>query len=104
MIHHSSEHVPTAPESNGGEIYTTPADVFCIAHGDLRLVCGYLAMETPDVASRGSFEFSSGCSQPRTAKLAWPTTSQLSVVASRCFHFTITALTGDWGSSSRAEI
>uniref|UniRef100_A0A8C4PWI5 ETS domain-containing protein n=1 Tax=Eptatretus burgeri TaxID=7764 RepID=A0A8C4PWI5_EPTBU len=28
MINHSRERVSTAPESNGGELYTTPADVW----------------------------------------------------------------------------
>uniref|UniRef100_A0A8K9XTS7 Coronin n=1 Tax=Oncorhynchus mykiss TaxID=8022 RepID=A0A8K9XTS7_ONCMY len=41
--YHSIEHVSTAPESNGGGLYTTPADAW---HGDLRLVCSCWAMET----------------------------------------------------------
>ena len=28
VIHHSKERVSTAPESNGGELYTTPADAW----------------------------------------------------------------------------
>jgi hypothetical protein len=59
-----------APESNGGKLYNTPVDG--IAHGDLRVVRGCLAMETnfvklqtnsscADVASRGSIELGSEC-------------------------------------------
>ena len=66
---HSRVRVSSAPESNGGEFYTTPADT---AHGDLRLVSGCSAMEThfmklptnsycADVASRSSLELGSEC-------------------------------------------
>ena len=101
-----------------------------IAHGDLRLVCSCSAMEThfmklptnsscADVASRGSLELNSECcNQGQTivtcytlqhlpipfCELVWPTTSRQSRFTPRSFHFTITTLTVDWGSSSRAEI
>ena len=65
MIKHSRDLVSAVLESNGGVLSTTPTPG--IVHGDLRLVCGCLAMEThfmmlptnsscADVASRGSLE------------------------------------------------
>jgi hypothetical protein len=42
---HSRERVSTASESNGGELYTIPANGD-LAHGDLKLVCSCSAMKT----------------------------------------------------------
>ena len=96
-----------------------------IAHGDLRLVCRSLAMETHfmklclvltlisdavwnSVVSVAT-EYrqilrASAQSSPVLWACVWPTTSGWAVVAPKCFHFTITALTVDRDSSSRAEI
>ena len=91
-----------------------------IAHGDLRFVCGCLTREThfmkittnsscADVASRGSL-------QPRTDDfysttalghpVLWACVAYhfTAIVSLRRFHFTITTLTVDRGSSSRADI
>ena len=70
-----------------------------------------------DVASRGSLELGSECCNQGQIIFTWFSTWQSrsvslcgiplcgwAVVAPRCFHFTITALTVDRGSSSRAEI
>ena len=86
-----------------------------IGHGDLRLVCGYLAMEThfmklhmnsscADVASRGIFGTRYCMLQPidrcdTRFSTRWSCSVSLcglplcgwAVVAPRCFHFTITA-------------
>lgn len=101
-----------------------------IAHCVCMFVCNCSAMEThfmklptnsscTDVASRGSLELGSECcnrgqmiftryvlqhSAAPFCELVWPTTRGWAVVTPRRFHFTITALTLDWGSSNRAEI
>ena len=99
-----------------------------IAHGDIKLVCGCLAMEThfmklqmnsssANVASRGCLELcSEGCNwgqtiftcfsaqRSRSVSLCGLPLRGWAVVARRRFHFTITALTVDRGSSSRANI
>jgi hypothetical protein len=74
MIHHSRECISTAPESNGGELYTTPANL-----GQMI----FYALQHSAVPS---------------VEVVWPNTSRRAVVAARCFHFTITALTGDWAA------
>ena len=110
VIHHSRERVSIAPESNGGELNTTPADAWHV-HGDLRIVCGCSAMEThfmkllmnsvcADVASRVSLELSHECCNRRQTifprntlqhsavpfcELVWPTTLQLSCWCSSTF-------------------
>jgi hypothetical protein len=118
VIHHSRERISTVPESNGGKLYTTPAEAW---HCDLRLVCGCSAMEThfikvstnsycADGASRVRLELCSECcnwgqtvfmryvlqhSAVPFCELVWPTIRSWAVVAPRRFHFTITALTVD---------
>ena len=70
-----------------------------------------------DVASRGSLKLSSECCNrgqtilsssalggPRSVSFCGLPLRGWAVVAPRRFHFTITALTVDWGSSSRAEM
>ena len=109
VIHHSRECVSTAPESNGSELYTT-------VYGGPKLVCGCSAMETHfmklptnsycvDVASRGSSELTVA-TEDRLFLLAtclstrWSRSVSLrglplcgwAVVAPRCFHVTIMAL------------
>ena len=95
-----------------------------IVHGDLRPVCGYLAMEShftklptnsycTDVASRGSLELCSECCnrgqtiytsfstrRSRSVSLCGLPLRGWSVVAPKCFHFTITAVRVDRGSSN----
>jgi hypothetical protein len=107
VIHHSREHVFTAPESNS-ELYTPPDDAWhCIAFLGL---CSAARPWKPiswssqrnsywaDVASRGSLELSSECDDfddrwfLRTMRfstsavpfcdLVWPTTSRLSCCCS----------------------
>ena len=102
-----------------------------IVHGDLRLVCGCLAMETnfmklliqtvlllkllpeavwnsvvsaaiEDRQSLRAMSFSTRRS--RSLSLCGLPLHSWAVVAPRCFHFTITALAVDQGSSSMAEI
>ena len=99
-----------------------------ILHGDLRLVCSCSAMEThfiklltnnycTDVASRGSLELGSECcNRGQTIPTHYALSTWWSCSVSLCglplrgwavprlFHFTVTALTVDRGSSSRAEI
>jgi hypothetical protein len=97
-----------------------------IAHGDLRLVCGYSATETnfmrfptnsscADFASRGSLELSSedrrflrttrfSIRRSRSVSLCGLPLCGWAVDAPSCFHFAITALTVDQGSCNRAEI
>jgi hypothetical protein len=45
MIHHSKERVSTSQESNGG-VFTQLQLTLGIAHGNLKIVCGCMAMET----------------------------------------------------------
>jgi hypothetical protein len=107
----------------------TPADAWH-AHGDIRLVCGLSPVEThfmklptnssyADVASRGSLAEAvmSVATEDRLFLCATHFSTQRShsvslcglpfrgwaVIAPRCFHFRITALTVDWGSSSRTN-
>ena len=81
-----------------------------ITHGDLTFVCRCSAMEThfmklpnsscADVASRGSLELSSECcNRGQTIFYAHQRSRSVSLCG---FNFTITALTVDQGSSSRA--
>jgi hypothetical protein len=108
VIHHSREHVSTAPMSAS---FTPLQTMLGIAFGDLRLVCGCSAIgdtfhEAPtnsscaDVASKGSLELSSNCcNQGQTiftccacqhsavpfCALVSPTTSRLSRCCSLMF-------------------
>jgi hypothetical protein len=116
MIHHSRERVSTAPELG-------------INHGDLRLVCTCLAMENhwsslwtvlvltllPDavwnsvvsvVTNDRWFLHTKRFSTRRShsVSLCGLPLRGWAIVAPRCFHFTITVLTVDQGSFSRAEI
>jgi hypothetical protein len=121
VIHHSRECVSTAPM-----VFTPLQLTLGIAHGDL--VCGCLAMEThfiklptnsycADVASRGSLELGSECCNrgqtifthyalqcSRSVSLCGLPLCGRAIIAPRRFHFTITALTVDRRSCSRAEI
>ena len=93
--------VSPAPVSNGGELYTTPANAW---HGDLRLVCGCSGME---IASRGSLLVSVATEDTRqshSVSLCDLPLCVCAVVAPRRYHFTMTALTVYRGSSSRADI
>ena len=110
VIHHSRERVSTAPTAVS---FILLQPTLGIAHGDLRLVRGCSALEThfmkllmnsysADVASRVSLEISTRWS--RSVSLCGLPLCGWAVVAPRCFHFTITALTVERGSSSRVEI
>ena len=126
VIHHSSKGIFTAPESNGGG-FTPLQPILGIAHGGLRLVCSCLAMEThfmklptnsyfADVTSTGSLELGSECCNRGQAMFTRYRLQHSSLSLSLCglplcgcaiveprhLHFTITALTFDWGSSIRA--
>ena len=123
MIHHSRACISTAPEYNAAS-FTPLQPTLGIVHGDLRLMCDCSAMETyfmklptksycADVPSRGRLEFGRECCNhatrlntrwPRSVSLCGLPLCGLAAVAPRRFHFTITALTVDRGSSSRAEI
>jgi hypothetical protein len=93
----------------------------CITHGDLRHVAArplkpiswssryYCA----DVASRGSLELGSECCNwgqtifmlyALQHSVLWACVAYHFAAEPRCFHFAITALTVDRGSSSRTEI
>jgi hypothetical protein len=86
VIHHAKEHVSTAPESNGGELYTTPANAWHCAW--LSQACMRLGSECCNFSTRRSCSVSL-CGLPLCR---W------AVVAPRRFHFTITALTVDWAA------
>ena len=100
-----------------------------LVHGDLRLVYSCSAMEThfmklpilsycADVASKGILDVCSECwnrglflhalhfstRQSNSVSFCGLPLHGWAVVAPRHFHFTITALTFDQGSSSKAEI
>jgi hypothetical protein len=120
----SRECISTAPESNGGEL------TLGIVHGDLRLVCGYLALKlfslfswqrvtvltllpdaiwnsvvcvpTKDRRFLGTMRFRTRWSH--SVSLCGLPLRGWAVVAPRRFHFTIAALTVDQGSSIWAEI
>ena len=114
-----------------GSFLTPLQTKLSIAHGDLRLVCVCLAMEThfmklptnrscANVASRGNLELGSECCnrrqaiftcymlfstlQSRSVSLCGLPLRSWAVVDPRNFHFTITALAVDRGSSIRANI
>ena len=94
--------------SNGGKLYTTPADRVCagIAHGDIRLVFSCSAMGTQFMklsTNSSCADVACRCFSTRSVSLCGLSLRGWAVVAPRCFHFTITAPTVDWGSSSRAE-
>ena len=110
VIPHSREHVSTAPESNGGELYTTPADAWPSNWKPI-------SWSYWNSASRDRLELGSECWNWRQTiitsyALQWSCSVSLSclplrswaVIAHRCFHFTITALTVDRRSASRAEM
>ena len=113
--------------------FTPLQSTLCIAHGELRLVCGCLAMEThfmklptnsscADIASRGSLELDSECcNRGQTIFMRFSTRRSVlwacvctittlrplcgrAVVAYRHLRFTVTAFTVDQGSSSRADV
>ena len=113
VIQHSRKCISTATESNGGELYTTPADTWHCALCNLRLVCGCLAMETYFMLlCWHCFQrywvlqqtiFTSYALQSRSVSL-WPTPSAEALLLLDICTFTKTSLTVDWGSSSRAYI
>jgi hypothetical protein len=100
-----------------GELYTTPADAL-VVHGDLRRVCGCSAMEThfmkfptvivltllPDAVWNSAESVATedrpfflttrfSTRRPCSVSLCGLPLRGWAVVAPRCFHFTITALT-----------